>query len=111
MDNVTFDGLFEDQLKRCINVLFDKAVQYAADGDRLHNFRVAAELEGCSLPAALAGMMAKHTISVYDMCKDPNWDELALDLWEEKITDHLNYLFLLNAAVREVYETVRPKEA
>lgn len=110
MNNKDFDRLMEAQLKRCIDVLLDKAGQYAEDGDRLHNFRVAAALENRSVPDALGGMMAKHTTSIYDMVRDPNWDEFPLDLWEEKITDHLNYLFLLNAAVREVYETVQPKE-
>ena len=45
---------------------------------------------------ALAGMMAKHIISIYDMCfSDRKTFELAV--WEEKITDSLNYLFLLKA--------------
>lgn len=49
---------------------------------------------------ALAGMMAKHIISIYDMCFS---EQAAYDqsIWNEKITDTLNYLFLLNALVRE----------
>ena len=45
-------------------------------------------------------MMAKHIISIYDMC----FSEQAAytqSMWDEKITDTLNYLFLLNALVRE----------
>ena len=61
---------------------------------------MAAELEGVTMAQALAGMMAKHTVSIYDMCR--SGEEYPLWLWEEKITDHLNYLFLLNAVVREV---------
>ena len=75
------------------------------------NFKVAAELQNCSVPAALAGMMAKHTISVYDMCKDPNWEDFSLSLWEEKLGDHINYLFLLNAAVREAYAEAEQSES
>ena len=49
---------------------------------------------------ALAGMLAKHIVSLYDMC----FDEEAvypMDTWNEKITDSLNYLFLLKAIVKE----------
>ena len=52
---------------------------------------------------ALAGMMAKHIISIYDMCfTDRKTFELAV--WEEKITDSLNYLFLLKAVIKEELE-------
>lgn len=45
-------------------------------------------------------MMAKHIISIYDMCfsEQADYDQ---SIWNEKITDTLNYLFLLNALVRE----------
>ena len=48
----------------------------------------------------LAGMMAKHIISLYDMCFD-DVGSYDMDTWEEKITDSLNYLFLLKAVVKE----------
>ena len=85
-------------MERCREVLVKKAEEYAT-ADRLHNFRVAAELEDVTMPQALAGMMAKHTTSIYDMCRSGK--KYSLTLWEEKITDHLNYLLLLNAVVRE----------
>ena len=110
MNQQTFDRLFAEQVDRSRNVLCEKAKEYAI-GDRLHNFKVAAELQNCSVPAALAGMMAKHTISVYDMCKDPNWEDFSLSLWEEKLGDHINYLFLLNAAVREAYAETEQSES
>ena len=48
-------------------------------------------------------MMAKHIISIYDMCfTDQKTFELAV--WEEKITDSLNYLFLLKAVIKEELE-------
>jgi hypothetical protein len=48
---------------------------------------------------ALGGMMAKHTISIYDMIDTGN--DYPMALWDEKITDHLNYLLLLKAVVSE----------
>ena len=44
-------------------------------------------------------MMAKHTVSVYDMCE--SGEQYPVELWQEKITDSINYLLLLNAMVRE----------
>lgn len=96
-----FDKIVEEQLKRSTNVLVKKAGEYATE-DRLHNFKVAAELYGERPQQALAGMMAKHTVSIYDMCK--NKKVYPIDMWNEKITDHINYLLLLRAIVEEEKE-------
>lgn len=102
-----FNQLFAEQVERSERVLVHKAKEYATE-DRLHNFKVAAALEGCTPEKALAGMMAKHTISIYDMCESGK--RYPIELWEEKITDHINYLLLLNAIVREDIPVVRPGE-
>lgn len=104
MTATEFERIFEEQVERSRIVLVNKASEYATE-DRLHNFRVAAALEGKTPEQALAGMMAKHTVSVYDMAESGL--AYPIDLWQEKITDHINYLFLLNAIVREG----RPTEA
>lgn len=98
MTKEIFDLLLEEQVERCRQMLAYKATEYATE-DRLHNFHVAAALEGITTPQAVAGMMAKHTISIYDMCA--SGESYPVSMWEEKITDHLNYLILLNAVVRE----------
>lgn len=101
MNTEKFNQLFEEQIERSRRVLCAKAKEYATE-DRLHNFKVAAQLEDITTEQALAGMMAKHTVSVYDMCAiDKSY---PIDLWEEKITDHINYLLLLNAVIREGVE-------
>lgn len=100
MTATEFERLFEEQVERSRMVLVNKASEYATE-DRLHNFKVAAALEGKTPEQALAGMMAKHTVSVYDMAESGL--EYPISLWQEKITDHINYLFLLNAIVRESY--------
>ena len=104
MTATEFERIFEEQVERSRIVLVNKASEYATE-DRLHNFRVAAALEGKTPEQALAGMMAKHTVSVYDMAE--SGQPYPIELWQEKITDHINYLFLLNAIVREG----RPTEA
>lgn len=95
--------IFNDHLKYMqsisVETLTAKAQEYATDGDRLHNFKIAAAVQGTSPVKALGGMMAKHTVSVYDMIG--SGQEYPLELWEEKIKDSINYLFLLWALVRE----------
>lgn len=98
MDTPTFNIYVDRQIDACRHILVNKAQEYATD-DRLHNFRVAAELHGTTMASALAGMMAKHSVSVYDMCKDPGAHNM--EVWDEKLTDHINYLLLLRAVVAE----------
>lgn len=98
MTSEAFNKLFDEQIGRSQKILIKKASEYATE-DRLHNFHVAADLTGGTTERALAGMMAKHTISIYDMCMSGK--KYPIELWEEKITDHINYLLLLNAVVRD----------
>jgi hypothetical protein len=98
MDADNFEHIFDEQIDMCRDTLVVKAKEYATE-DRLHNFKVAAELEGCTVRQAVAGMLAKHTISIFDMCQSGNVFPMAV--WEEKITDHINYLILLKAVVNE----------
>jgi hypothetical protein len=93
-----FEKLVDQQINKCALTLGLKAQEYATE-DQLHNFKVAAEMQNIPLRQALAGMMAKHTVSIYDMCAS----ETAYPwvIWEEKITDHINYLLLLVAVVEE----------
>lgn len=97
MDAQEFERVVDEQLTHCKNVLLNKAEEYATE-DRLHNFKVAAGLRECTPQEALAGMMAKHTVSVYDLCKKDDFS-VEWDLWNEKLTDHINYLLLLRAVV------------
>lgn len=101
MDAEQFEEVMQAQFQICQDVLCEKGVEYATV-DRLHNFRVAAELQGVSMQKALAGMLAKHTVSIYDMCNADTMPEYLA--WDEKITDHINYLILLKAMVVD-YET------
>lgn len=101
MNTETFDNIINEQLQTCKDVLISKAKEYATD-DRLHNFKVAAAIQGCTPIKALAGMMAKHTVSIYDMCNGTGCGMVyTLARWEEKITDSINYLLLLKALVKE----------
>ena len=63
-------------------------------------FKAAAALQHTTPQRALAGMLAKHIVSLYDMCFAEE-TVYPMDTWDEKITDSLNYLFLLKAIVKE----------
>ena len=99
MTNEEFEKIIGTAISRCMDTLKVKQGEYATE-DRLHNFNVAAELQNCTPITALAGMMAKHTVSVYDLIQRHEKDEhIPIELWCEKIGDHINYLLLLTAIV------------
>lgn len=110
MDGEKFAEIVDLQFRLCTDVLVDKAREYAPDTDRLHNFRVAAALQDVDLLEACAGMMAKHTVSVYDMCGST--ETFTIEQWSEKITDSINYLVILRAIVQEMKdaEDAEPQE-
>ena len=99
MDSKVFNKHLSKMQEITVETLKAKAQEYATDGDRLHNFKVAAAVQGITPRQALGGMMAKHTVSVYDMIG--TGAEYPIELWEEKIKDSINYLFLLWAMVQE----------
>jgi hypothetical protein len=96
MDSDQFENILDAQIKRVRDVLVVKAAEYATE-DHLANFKKAAQLRGVGLPQAITGMMVKHTVSVYDMVESSK--AFPLDVWDEKITDHINYLILLRASL------------
>lgn len=101
MTQSEFNVVFEQQIRHCADVLAHKKKEYTGDRvDRLSAFKIAASLQGGDEKAALAGMMSKHVVSLYDMCYSSLLN-FELDQWEEKITDCINYLILLKALVKE----------
>ena len=99
MNNEDFRNNLDTIHEKIETVLGAKGEEYATDNDRLHNFKVAAQVQGITVKEALSGMMAKHTVSVYDMIADGK--DHSQEKWDEKILDHINYLILLRAIVVE----------
>lgn len=96
-----FENIINNRIETCKSVLCSKAEEYATD-DRLHNFKVAGELQKCTPVKALGGMMAKHTVSVYDLIDDYEQGKtISQEMWAEKIGDSINYLLLLTALLEE----------
>lgn len=99
MTHEAFENIMRGQLDKCKNLLSAKGKEYSPSADRLLAFKRAAALQGETPAQALCGMLAKHVISVYDMCMSGN--QFSMEKWDEKITDSINYLLLLTAVVRE----------
>lgn len=105
MNCTDFEKVFDEQIALCRNILGSKAKEYATDGDRLHNFKLSAGLLRTNQIKSIASLMSKHTVSVYDMANDSaDGKTFSLALWNEKITDSINYLLLMKAAVLEDIE-------
>lgn len=99
MKTKDFNDLVEAQLVRCAGILCKKGPEYGSEDDRLHNFKAAAKLQQTTPRKALMGMMAKHTVSVYDMCESGL--TYSDEIWDEKITDSINYLILLKGILQD----------
>lgn len=105
MTHERFDEIVNNRIEKCLNVMCSKSVEYATE-DKLHNFKVAAKLQNCTPVSALAGMMCKHTVSVYDLIRDhEQGKDISIEMWDEKIGDSINYLLLLTALINEEKET------
>lgn len=98
MNYENFDGMVEEQFEICKTTLGVKQAQYANSADRLDGFKKAAIVQGVTPMQALAGMMAKHTTSVYELIHEGSTN---YEMWTEKITDHINYLLFLKALACE----------
>lgn len=101
MNHSEFDRIVEECIARCVKTLDIKGEEYSTD-DRLHNFKEAAHLLGCTPERALLGMWAKHIVSVGDIVRDIEAGKLPPeDLVHEKLTDVMNYAMLLEALINE----------
>ncbi len=97
-----FEKTFEARVDQCRRTLISKNTEYARGGDKLSNFKKAAAMQGVTPPTALQGMMSKHQISIVDFIADlERGITHPQSAWDEKIGDALNYLFLLDAILKE----------
>lgn len=97
MNNKDFEVSVLNQVEKCKNLLIAKGEYYQTSKDRLDQFKKAAVLQGISPIEALGGMMAKHSTKLFDIMKTG----ADYKVWDEVITDHMNYLLLLNALIEE----------
>jgi hypothetical protein len=99
MKSEQFIEIVNRQCQQCLDILDIKNLEYATDIDRLHNFNVASTMQQITEEQALAGMWAKHIVSINDMIHSGK--TYTRERWEEKITDAINYLLLLRALIEQ----------
>ncbi len=105
MTQEQFDKAVIDQLQHCMELLTAKGREYTQEMetvtelDRLSHFKKAAALMGQSPEQALMGMLSKHLVSISDMCCEKYY--FPKEMWQEKITDSINYLLILRAMIEE----------
>ena len=105
MNHKDFTDVVARRMQQCNNTLLLKNAEYSSDKDKLHNFKRAAEVLGCSPVDALMGMKVKHTVSIMDILAKINAGFLPdIELWDEKLGDEINYLLLLDGMVRELID-------
>jgi hypothetical protein len=104
MNNQEFDEILNFRIESIKSILTSKAKEYA-HGDRLYNFKRAAEIERATPAKSLFGMLTKHLVSVIDMVEGNL--ETPPAMVNEKIGDLINYLILLEAVFKE--KTINPK--
>ncbi len=94
------DIIVERRITYIKQVLQSKGKEYISGGDRLDNFRRAADLLCVTSKQALLGFVAKHIVALYDFAQRPD-DDVSYGQWEEKIGDIINYMILLDALITE----------
>ena len=106
-----YHEIMEAQFNYCKTLSEKKNQEYTPnasskvdEGDIFSQFKKAAILTGSTPKQALLGMLAKHLISLVDMCNSN--EKFSMDRWTEKITDTMNYLALLKGLVAEEDENV-----
>lgn len=110
MNQHEFDLHVEHRIDIIKNVLLSKGEEYAKGTDRLQAFKDAAKLRNTSIEDALGGMVSKQVVSLFDMifrttlvCPDKITKE-GYKVWEEKLTDIIIYMILLDTILIEQKE-------
>lgn len=100
MDRATFMTNVESFHSRDKRVLMKKADLYSdPHGDRLEQFHQVAAIQKETAESAVMGMVSKHFTALADMAKAPQ--EFRLEQFNERTTDIRNYMYLLDALLRD----------
>ena len=104
MNHERLARVIDQAVQRSLRILNAKAEEYSSQEDRLSNFKKAAAVLNCSPEAALLGMLVKHWVSVCELVNNLSQTRTwPREVWEEKLTDSINYLLLLEALLYERY--------
>ena len=91
-----FDLMVNKRIDRCKAIMKERAKEYATE-DRLYNCKRAAVILEKTVSDAVLGMMAKHLVSLLDMAQYRR--PFSRAMFDEKLTDLHNYLYILESAI------------
>lgn len=104
MTNEKFLFIYNTAIERINKIVNSKHTEYALSDDEFYNFNRGAEFLKIDPAKVLASYMTKHVVSVYDLIDNHvAGADLKIDKIEEKITDLIIYLLLLEAMLKEVH--------
>jgi len=111
-----FNKLLDASIERIRDTLAAKSSEYARDSDKLYNFKRTGERRRKTPEEALMGMAEKHYTTIEDIVEKIEAENqkrglhfiarppfLTRKILDEKITDGINYLILLEALIKERY--------
>jgi hypothetical protein len=102
MKDREFQEVLQQRLKKIEQTLGQKAKEYAAEGDKLHNFNVGARITGQIREKVLWGFALKHYISFLDILDNVEKGKLPTEeMVDQKIGDLINYLVLVEASLKD----------
>lgn len=105
MDSQKFNNLVEHRFEVCRELLGVKNAEYARGGDKLYNFKVAADFDrdrNETPERSLYGMAKKHLVSIKTIIDDLDSGIVVTpQKASEKISDAINYFILLEALLEE----------
>ena len=97
-----FERFFEERVQKCREVLIEKAKEYANDEDRMKNFNTAGRMLNLKPYQVAFLYMMKHFESIYEIVIEDKY--VSPKVWDEKIGNLINYLFLIDAMKRKEME-------
>jgi hypothetical protein len=99
MKQKEFEGVVNHRLEKCKETLGLKGAIYADKNDRLKNFYDGAALNECTPEQYAFMLVTKHIVAIKDHIRDSRgMSEAFID---EKITDVINYMLLIEALVED----------
>jgi len=104
LDYDTFNALTKKRQEHSFAILTAKSKGYGRDLERLHQFKEVGIRKHETPELALHGMAEKHNLSVFDAVRDierGEYDYIDQKWIDDKITDSINYLHMLEALIVE----------
>ena len=89
----------EHRINKCKEVLGYKNSEYASQQDVMSNFKNAANFLGVTPEKVAFSYMMKHFESIKSIVYDNK--PVTKELYEEKVTDLINYLLLIDAMMMD----------